>query len=112
MDPQGLGAPAAGRALDAGLVEQALVDQPRRERVGLAARELQRVRQRVAGRAAGPERGLEDGEFVGTQALPRLCDDGLPRSSIGLVAALESRLAAAFGRRQDRTSAEIRQKIR
>jgi hypothetical protein len=63
--------------LDAGLVEQAFLDQPCGDRIGLAARELQAVGERMAGSAPGPEGGLEQCELIRAQPVPGQGDRSL-----------------------------------
>lgn len=77
MDAEGFGAAAASGMLDASLVEQAFLDQAGRDRIGLAARELQAVGERMAGGAPGPESGLEQRELIRAQPLPGQGDRSL-----------------------------------
>ncbi|WP_377848490.1 hypothetical protein [Bosea sp. UC22_33] len=77
MDAEGLGPPAASGVLDAGFVEQAFLDQARRDRIGLAAGKLQAIGERMAGGAPGPEGGLEQRELIRAQPVPGQGDRSL-----------------------------------
>jgi len=85
MNAQRLGAAAAGGMLDPGCVEQALIEQPGGERIGLAAGKLQGIRERMARDATCPERRLEQRQLIRTQSVPGGCDlepPALPRSTL------------------------------
>jgi hypothetical protein len=56
--------------LHADLVEQALIEQAGGEGIGLAAGELERVRQSMARRPARPEGGLEQSKLIRAQDVP------------------------------------------
>lgn len=77
VDAESFRPPAARGMLDAGLVEQAFLDQARGDRVGLATGKLQAIGERMAGGAPGPEGGLEQRELIRAQPVPGQGDRSL-----------------------------------
>uniref|UniRef100_A0A9E8CTG7 Uncharacterized protein n=1 Tax=Bosea sp. NBC_00436 TaxID=2969620 RepID=A0A9E8CTG7_9HYPH len=106
MDAEGLGTAPAGGMLDAGLVEQAFLDQAGGDRIGLATGELQAIGERMAGGAPGPERGLEQREFIRAQPVPGQGDRNLLSfPARPFLMAVRCRLWDGLETAQDRTSA-------